>query len=371
MSLGEAIFEALDLPHRFLQASWPRRIGAIGVVVAAAAVSWWAMHLPVAMAVEDATHWQATAGDNIRLVNPDGAALLTFEGPVGKGVTLQLPNATISDASAASLASLGEPLAKRSGEFDWATDDGGYGRTQVKLKLTPTGPRPALRVQMNDGPGLTGLVFSGEDARLTVSIEGALVPPPDGAPPSKPPDADIKVAGQEFFVTAGAVPLEAEAPPGAAVALTYAQTDPDRGIFLWGVPPGALQHFSDLTLAAVQLSRPGEPDRVYACGAAPGAFVAPFGEDVAKLSCARTLRLRGLDLSRSGGAVQVSGQGFVAESGAAHVYSLDDFKESPVIGTFVAAAFAGLVVGALHTVLGKPRGKPAEDEPRPRLREAA
>jgi hypothetical protein len=371
MSLGEAILEAVDLRRRFAAASWPRRIAAVGVIAVAAAVPWWAMHLPVAMAVEDATHWQATAGDKIRLANPDGAALLSFEGPIGKAVTLQLPNATITDASAASLAGLGVSLAKRSGELDWATDDGGYGRTQVQLRLTPTGRRPALLVQMNDGPGLTGLVFSGEDARLTVSITGALVPPPAGAPPSKPPDADIKVAGQEFFVTAGAVPLEAEAPPGAAVALTYEQADPDRGIFLWGVPPGSLQHFSDLTLAAVQLSRPGEPDRVYACGAQPGAFVAPFGEDVAKLSCAKTLKLRGLDLSRSGGAVQVSGQGFVAENGAAHVYSWDDFKESPVIGGLIGAAFSALVVWALHAVLGKRRREPAKHAPRRRLRKAA
>src|SRR5581483_10242699 len=139
-------------------------------------------------------------------------------------------------------------------------------------------------------------------------------------------------------------------------------------VFRWGVRQGGLEHFSDLALAAVQLRRAGEPDRADACGAAPGTLVAFANTDVRKLACAPTLRLRGLDLSRSGGAVQVTGVGFVAEHGKAHVFSWKAFTENPLIDGLAGAAFTGLVGWTIHTVLGRPKPPPAPATPRPRRR---
>src|SRR5579859_2557043 len=107
MSVGAQVLAALHLPRRFGQASWPRRLVAIGVFAAAAAVVWWGMSLPAAMPVEDAQGWQAMSGDEIRLVGPQGASLLSFQGPVGKGVTVSVENAQLAPASAAGLAELG------------------------------------------------------------------------------------------------------------------------------------------------------------------------------------------------------------------------------------------------------------------------
>jgi hypothetical protein len=222
---------------------------------------------------------------------------------------------------------------------------------------------------MNGGPGQTGLVFAGEDARLAVSVAGALVEPqPGDAPDAKPPLAHMQIGDQPIDVTAGAFPLEAEVAAGQPVSLTYVQAEPDRGVFRWGVrDPG--QQFSDLGLSAVQLRRPGEPDRVDACGAAKGTLLALTSMDVTKLRCAPTLRLRGLDLSGSGGAVQVTGLGFVAENGKAHVFSWKAFGENPLINGLAASAFGALVLWTIHTVLGRPAPAPAQPAPRkPRRR---
>lgn len=367
MSASESVLAALHLPRRFAQASWPRRIAAAAIFAAAAAIVWWAMRLPAAMPVEDAQGWQAMSGDEIRLVAPQGASLLDFQGPVGKGVTVSVDSAQLAPASAAGLAELGVHAPQGQAPIDWGLDDGGQGRAALRLSLAPMGPHPALVARMNAGDGVTGLTFAAEDARLAVSVSGALAD-------AKPPLAHVRIGDQAFDVEAGAFPLAAEAPPGAVVSLSYAQADPDRGVFRWGVRGGGGQHFSDLALAAVQLRRAGEPDRADACGAAPGTLVAFSSMDVAKLSCAPTLRLRGLDLSRSGGAVQVTGLGFVAEHGKAHVFSWKAFTENPLIDGLAGAAFTGLVGWTIHTVLGRPKRTstaPAPPKPRRRLAKPA
>jgi hypothetical protein len=362
VSADLAWLEALRLPRRVAQASWGRRVAAAGVFIAAAAAIYWATHLPVAMPVEDAKGWQVASGDEITLIEPRTASLLTFQSPVGKGVTLRLAKASLSTDTANGLGALGVSTPAGPVAVQWITRNGGGGRAMIEFNLRPTGPHPALVVKMTGGDGIVGLAFSGRDARLAVSMSGALVD-------NSAPDAQVSVGGEDFTVTGGAFPFELDVPAGAPVSLSYAQTESARPVFRWGVRLDPEQHFSDLPLAAVRLRREGEADRLDACGAPPKAFVAWRSLDVTHLSCAQTLRLKSLDLSPDGAAVRVNGQGFVAENGRAHVLSWKEVSANPLISGLAGAGFASFVTWTIHTVLGKP--KKAASAPAPKRRRRA
>jgi hypothetical protein len=366
VSLAEVWREALALPQRAAQASWPRRIAAAAIFLAAAGLVWWAMHLPLAVPVEDepAAGWTVLSGDEITLVGPQTPSLLTYQSPVGKGVTLGLDQASLTPDTVAGLTELGLKPPAGPVPVRWITHDGGGGRAMITLNLRPTGPHPALVVRLNSGAGITGLTFLGQDASLEVSISAALADPAPGASVASAPDAQVGLGDQSFLVTAGAFPLDLEVPAGSPVNLSYAPGGPDTSVFRWGVRAQADQHFSSLPLAAVRLRRQNEADRQDACGAPAGAFVAWRGGAVSQLNCAPTLLLRGLDLSQTGEKVQVSGLGYAAQNGQARVFSFDELGKNPLLSGLAGAGFTALVGWTIHIVLGtpkraaKPGGKP-------------
>lgn len=341
----------IDAPLHGLAASWARRALAAGVFLIAAAVVYRAMNLPAASPVEDSKVWQIDAGDEITLIAPRSGHVLGFQGPVGKGVALRFDRAAPTASTAAGLQALGIPVPAAGGPVQWITHDGGQSRAMADVSLQPTGPHPAVVVQLTGGDGVAEVSLAGQDARLVVAMSGAKVG-------DASPAADVTIGAKAFGVDAGgAFPIEVAAAPGAPVTLRYAM-GAEGAAFRWGEPLNQNQHLSVLELAGVRLRRPGEADRLYACGAQPGA-VAWRSTDVGRLPCEPTLRLRSLDLSPDGGRLAVTGSGYLVAAGEPVTLTWKRAADNPLISGMAGAIFAALVAWTIRMVLGgaPPAGK--------------
>jgi hypothetical protein len=340
---------------------WARRAVASAVFVLAAAIVYWAMNLPAASPVEDSKAWSIESGDEIVLIGPKSGEAMAFQGPVGKGVGVRFAQAALTPATASGLQALGIAAPSAPGPLQWITHDGGASRAMVDVRLTPAGPHPALSVRLTGGQGVAEVALAGRDANLVVAMSGAAV---DRVSPT----ADVTVGQASFGVDAGgAFPLEVAVAPGSALTLRYAE-GAQGAAFRWGRPPDPNEHLSILELAGVRLRRPGEADRLYACGAAPGA-VAWRQTDVAKIACSPTLRLRGLDLSPDGGRLAISGSAYVVAAGEAVTLTWKRATENPLVSGLLGAAYAGVVGWTIRMLLGKPAAGPdTAARPRPRRR---
>ena len=152
---------------------WLRRATAVVVFVFAASAVYWAMNLPAASPVEEAKSWRLDAGDQVSLLGPTPGRVLTFRGPVGKGVAVRFARAAATSATVDGLQALGVTVGGQPAYVQWITHDGGASRASVSIDLQPTAPHPALIVQPTSGDGVAELSFQGQDARLRVSMSGA------------------------------------------------------------------------------------------------------------------------------------------------------------------------------------------------------
>ncbi len=324
---------------------WARRGLAVAVFVAAAAIVWRAMSLPAASAVEDATGWTIDAGDELTLIGPKPGQVLGFQGPVGKDVGLRFAGAALTDQTRQGLQALGVAIPQQAAPLQWVTHAGGGSRAMVDIRLQPAGPKPALVLQTTGGDGVAELAFSAQDARLTVAMSGAKVG--EDSPP-----ADVTIGGQAFRVRGGgAFPIEVEVPVGSSFTLRFAQVAADGAAFRWGVQPDPNRRLSVLELTGVRLRRPGETDRLYVCGAEPGA-IAWRAMDVARLACRPTLRLFGLDLSRSSAGLTVTGTGYVSVKGKPEVFSWKAVHDNPLVGGLAGAVYSAFVLWTMRWLLG-------------------
>ena len=146
------------------------------------------------------------------------------------------------------------------------------------------------------------------------------------------PHRSVTIGAQAFGVdAAGAFPIEVDTAPGALFTLRFAQAAAGGAALDWGGLLNQMQRMSVLDLAGVRVQRPGEADRIYVCGASPGA-VAWRTTDVERLPCQRTLRLKRLTLSPDGGQAGRHGLWLRRGRGKPRVLSWKTWAENPLIG---------------------------------------
>lgn len=335
---------------------WARRAAAVVVFAVAATVVYWGMHLPVALPVEDSkASWTLQAGDQVSLLSPTPGRVLSFRGPLGKGVALRFALAAPSAETVDGLKMLGLAVAPQPEDVQWITHDGGASWASVNIDLQPSGPHPALMVQLTNGDGVAEVSFQSRDAKLRVSMVSPLV--------GVDQPADITLGAT--LLSAGALPIDVDVSPGQPFILRFAQSTAGAARFNWGGLVNRLTKMTVLDLAGVRVQRQGETDRIYACGAGPRA-VAWRTTKVEALPCQRTLRLQGLDLSREGGALTVIGSGFLVANGEPATLSWKTVTDNPVVSGLIGAAFAGLIGWILRMLLKAPAA--VGEPPAPRRR---
>jgi hypothetical protein len=326
--------------------TWARRAAALAVLIAAAAIAWWGMRLPLAAPVSGSQSWTINAGDQVTLIDPSPGRVLSFAGAVGKGVGVRFARATLSPDTADGLAALGvPPFSPQAQPVQWITHDGGDSRASVAVDLERAGPHPALVVQLTSGDGVAEVAFRAQDAKLRVTMAGPLVGPAT-------PDADVVVGSSPIKIGQGAFPISVDAPPGQMFTLRFAQSTAGGARFDWGQVVNPLQRLTVLNVAGVRVQRPGETDPIYACGSQPEA-VAWRSIDVAKLACQPTLRLQGLDLAPEGGSFKIAGSAFLLQRGEAVTLSWDKVKANPLISSLGGVAYSGLIGWIIRGLWGR------------------
>lgn len=341
---------------------WLRRFAAAAVFVFAVVAVWWAMHLPAAAPVENAKSWTLDAGDEVTLIGPAPGRVLTLTGPTGKGIDVRFAKGALAPNALAGLQALGIAVNGQPSTVQWITSDGGVSHASVAVDLRATGPRPALVIQLTSNNGKAELGFRGQDATLRVSLSGALVPGP------KTPPAVVTVGAQLFQIdSAGALPIEVDAPAGALFVVRFDQRAVADARLDWGQLLNTVESLSVLSLSGVRVHRENEVDRVYACGSNPH-NVAWRTTDIERLACERTLHLNRLDLLANGGTLDVVGSGFVIENGQSQVLSWSKAAENPVLSAAGGLAFSGLVGWVIKMLLTSPPAVAAPAAPRTRSR---
>lgn len=352
------------LVARARNASWPRRVFAALVFVAAALLASWVLNLPAATTVEDAVPkgsrgWPVEVGDEVSLVSPKPGEVLDFHGPNGRGVTVQADAARLTASTLQGLQARGVPLSAQPAALLWVTHDGGQSAATVRVGFQPTGPHPALTVGFTGQGSVAALTFRGQDARLSLYMAGAAVDQPS-------PDVEVNDGAQAFAVEgSGAFPLEAEIEPGEAFTLQLAQSAASGATFAWGPQPNHVQPLRFLRIDALKVRRPDESDRLYACGAAAHA-ISWLERNIGRIPCRSSLKLRGLDLNVDGGVLRVIGNGFLRQGGDTTVQVWKAATASPPIAALLAAAYSGLATWVIAAVLGPSIPVPTSGKARPK-----
>lgn len=342
-------------PPRFAMLAanaWLRRAAAVLVFVAAAAIVYRAMSLPVASPVSGSQSWTINAGDQVTLLGPSPGPVLSFRGPVGKGVGLRYAQASLTSDTMDALTAFGIQPGAQPAAVQWITHDGGDSRAAVSMDLQPTGPHPALIVQLTSGDGVAEVGFRTQDARLRVSMSGPLAGPGT-------PDADVLVGTTPIKLQQAVFPIGVEVAPGAPFTLRFAQSAAGQAHFDWGQLVNPLTRITVLNLAGVRVQRPGETDPIYACGSSPKA-VAWRSTDVTRLGCQRNLRLQGLDLAPEGGSFKIVGSAFLVQNGEPVTLSWKKALANPLVSGLTGAIYAGLVGWTIKMLLGAPAGRAAK-----------
>jgi hypothetical protein len=332
---------------------WLPRAGAVVVFIAGSAALYHLLNLPAARPVEDVSSVTMVAGDEVTFIAPEAGPVLSFNGPVGKGVAVRFSRAALSANTTTQLKAFGIAAPQGEDRLQWVTHDGGGGRATLNLTLTPVGPHPTLAIESTGGDAVAELAFRAHDARLKVSLSSAMA----GA---EAPNAEVFPGSGEPFELGGggAFPLAIEAPAGAAFTLRFAQAAADGATFRWGRRPDEDRHLSRLQLAGLRLRRPGEADRLYACGA-PDRTISWMTTKVEAIACQPTLSLQSLDLSRDAAVIAVRGPAFVAVRGEPQVHSWKVITSNPLLAGLLGAAYAAIVTWTLRTVFAKPASRPS------------
>lgn len=340
--------------------SWAPRAGAVALFAAGSVGLYHLLNLPAARPVEDVSGLTMAAGDELTLIGPQAGQVLTFSGPVGKGVAVRFSRAAFSSDTAAQLQAFSIAASQGDDRLQWVTHDGGAGRARLDVVLQPTGPHPALAIESTGGGAVAELAFRARDARLKVALAAAMLG--DGAP-----NAEVLRGADEPFELGGggAFPLSVEVPAGEAFTLRFAQAAADGATFRWGRRPVADRHLSRLQLSGLRLRRPGEDDRLYACGA-PDRAISWTTTEVERIACQPTLSLQGLDLSRDGAAVAVRGPAFVAVRGEPQVHSWKVITSNPLLAGLLGTTYAAIVAWTLRTMFTTRPGLPAPPKRRRR-----
>ena len=332
--------------------TWAPRVAAVMLFVAGSVTLYHLLNLPAARPVEDVSGLTMVAGDELTFIGPQAGPVLSFSGPVGKSVAVRFSRAAFAAGTVAQLKAFGIAAPQGEDRLQWVTHDGGAGRASLDLTLEPTGPHPTLAIESTGGDAVAELAFRARDARLKVSLSAALVG--DGAP-----NAEVfPGAGEPFELGGGgAFPLAIEVPDGAAFTLRFAQAVADGATFRWGRRPDADRHLSRLQLAGLRLRRPGEADRLYACGG-PDRAISWTNTEIETIACQPTLSLQSLDLSRDTAVVAVRGPAFVAVRGEPQVHSWKVITSNPLLAGLLGTAYAAIVAWTLRTVFAKPAAPP-------------
>jgi hypothetical protein len=318
------------------------RVLAAAAFLAAAAVTFQVMNLPVASRIEP---WTVAPGEELSLIQPAGAALgkavplFTFQAPVGKSTGLSFSGATLDGARRGLLSAMGLSAPDAAGPINWLTQDGGTSRATIDVALRPTGPRPSLALAVTGDQEVAELALKASDAVLEVAMRAPLTDASAPAASLKVGDAEpIRIGG------GGAFPIAVVARAGSDVTFHFDGAAAGGARIRWGSSLDTRHTLTALPVAALRVGAPDGPARLYACGAGPK-DISWTATKVSRAACKPLLQVQGMTLSPSADAnVRLQGTGYLAMDGEAETLPLKKITDNP---------FAALLLGAAGAALGR------------------